>query len=136
MRVYILTIILLVMLVCAMAGLIPLWSVLVYGLVVTALIFRDYSVPIQHYFMWTAFGNRLKAGYSAKFGGSNSAFTEEVDQHINAVRALGKGYTKTLNIEKLKTISKFVEVPFVIPEEERLSEEAKVKEFKNGDECL
>ena len=86
----------------------------------------------KRYKIWGDFGNRLKAGYVAKFGYSNSAFDEDVDMHISAMRALGKGTTKTINEEWIKRMAKFVEVPFNVPEEERWTEEEKVKTFKRG----
>jgi hypothetical protein len=58
-----------------------------------------------------------------------SIFDEAVDQHVLAMKALGKGYTKGVNKEWMKRMAKFVEVPFVIPEEERLSEEDKTRSF-------
>lgn len=81
---------------------------------------------------WNAFGNRLKAAYSAKFGGDNKGFDDEVDEHIKAVKALGKGFTKSIDVDWLKRMAKFVEIPFVIPEEEYRSEEEKTKDFDNG----
>jgi hypothetical protein len=81
------------------------------------------------YKRWDSFGNRMKVAYSAKFGGRNPAFDEAVDQHVLAMKSLGKGYTKTIDKEWMKRMAKFVEVPFVIPEEERLSEEDKTRSF-------
>jgi hypothetical protein len=81
------------------------------------------------YKKWDSFGNRMKVAYSAKFGGRNSAFDLEVDQHVLAMKSLGKGYTKTIDKEWMKRMAKFVEVPFIIPEEERLSEEDKTRAF-------
>jgi hypothetical protein len=79
---------------------------------------------------WADFGNRMKAAYTAKFGYENTGFNEEVDQHIAVMHTLGKGYTKSLNEDWLKRMAKFVEIPYIIPEEEHESEEDKTKEFE------
>ena len=81
------------------------------------------------YKRWDSFGNRMKVAYSAKFGGRNPAFDEAVDQHVLAMKSLGKGYTKTIDKQWMKRMAKFVEVPFVIPEEERLAEVDKTRSF-------
>jgi hypothetical protein len=89
------------------------------------------GVVYYRYQKWGAFGNRMKAAYSSKFGGDNPAFSQEVDQHIKAMQALGKGTTKTINEEWLKRMAKFVEIPYVVPEEEILSEIEKTEQFDN-----
>ncbi len=81
------------------------------------------------YKKWRAFGNRLKEAYTAKFGYPNPGFEQEVDQHIRAMEALGHGYTKSLDEDWLKRMAKFVEVPWAIPEEERLSEVEKTEQY-------
>jgi hypothetical protein len=86
-------------------------------------------VRIIRYKKWDAFGNRMKLAYSAKFGGKNPAFNNAVDQHILAVKVLGKGYTKNINMQWLKRMAKFVEIPWAIPEEERLTEVEKTNSF-------
>ena len=86
---------------------------------------------IVTYLKWRAFGNRLKAAYTAKFGGENIGFNQEVDQRINVMRSLGKGSTKSLAEDWLKRIAKFVEVPWAIPVEERLSEAEKTNNFSD-----
>lgn len=86
-------------------------------------------VRIIRYKKWDAFGNRMKLAYSAKFGGKNPAFNNAVDQHILAVKVFGKGYTKDINIQWLKRMAKFVEIPWAIPEEERLTEVEKTNSF-------
>lgn len=86
-------------------------------------------VRIIRYKKWDAFGNRMKVAYSAKFGGKNPAFNEAVDQHILAVKVLGKGYTKDINIQWLKRMAKFVEIPWAIPEEEKWSEVKKTNSY-------
>jgi len=86
-------------------------------------------VRIIRYKKWDAFGNRMKVAYSAKFGGKNPAFSEAVGQHITAVKVLGKGYTKDINIQWLKRTAKFVEIPWAIPEEEKWSEVKKTDSY-------
>ncbi len=81
------------------------------------------------YKKWRAFGTRLKEAYTAKFGYPNPGFEQEVDQHIKAMEALGHGYTKSIDEDWLKRMAKFVEVPWAIPEEERLSEVEKTEQY-------
>jgi hypothetical protein len=89
------------------------------------------GIAVVHYLKWNSFGERMKAAYAAKFGGENKEFNSEVDMHINAMKALGSGQTKSVNMDWLKRMAKFVEIPFVIPEEEYMSEEDKTREFDN-----
>ncbi len=86
-------------------------------------------VRIIRYKRWDAFGNRMKLAYSAKFHGKNPAFNEAVDRHILAVKVLGKGYTKDINIQWLKRMAKFVEIPWAIPEEEKWTEVKKTSTY-------
>jgi hypothetical protein len=92
--------------------------------------------PAQHYIRykkWDSFGNRMKAAYAAKFGGDNPEFDKVVDQHVLAMKTQGKGYTKDIDEQWMKRMAKFVEVPFAVPEEERLSEDDKTREFEKYD---
>jgi hypothetical protein len=94
--------------------------------------FMGEDSPVRKYIRykkWVSFGNRLKVAYEAKFGYRNPAFDEEIDHRVKAMRSLGKGYTKSVNYSKLKALAKFVEVPFIIPEEEMLAEEDKTRSF-------
>ena len=86
-------------------------------------------VRIIRYKKWDSFGNRMKVAYSAKFGGENPAFNEAVDQHIKAVKVFGKGYSKERNIQWLKRMAKFVEIPWAIPVEEKWAEVKKTDSY-------
>jgi hypothetical protein len=102
------------------------------GIIIGIFQYLDQDSVVRKYIRykrWDSFGNRMKVAYEAKFGYSNSAFDKEVDQHVLAMKSLGKGYTKTVDKQWMKRMAKFVEVPFVIPEEERLSEEDKTRSF-------
>jgi len=78
---------------------------------------------------WDQFGERMKVAYEAKFGFSSSDFNNQVDSHVKAMRALGKGYTKSVDMDWMKRMAKFVEVPWAIPEEEKWSETEKTRRF-------
>ncbi len=80
---------------------------------------------IEHCLMWNAYGNRLKTAYEAKFGYPNPEFNKMVDQHVKIMESMGKGYTKDMAEDWIKQMAKFVEVPFAVPTEERLSEKNK-----------
>ncbi len=106
------------------------YVVLVIGSIIG--VFR-HGVEIVRYYKWSAFGNRLKIGYVAKFGYSNPAFNDEVDNHIRTMRVMVKTEqgTRKLAEDWLKRMAHMVEVPFAVPEEEHLSEEQKTEEFKD-----
>ena len=89
---------------------------------------------VYRYYKWSAYGNRLKEAYSAKFGGANPAFNVEVDMHISSVRAMGgSSMTKETNMDWLKRMAEFVEVPWAVPNEERLSEVEKTEQYASLD---
>lgn len=107
--------------------------VVLFGIV--ELLFDGNYISTQ-YKMWSAFGTRMKVAYTAKFGYPNPAFNEEVDRHIRIMRAMSsKELTKKMSEDWLKRMSKFVGIKYVVPEEEHLTEEEKVKNF-NDDEYL
>jgi len=103
----------------AMVGLLPIFYAVLIIISIAGIFMGGQAV--YHYYKWNAFGNRLKLAYTAKFGGENPAFNSEVDGHIKVLQALGKGYTKSQAEDWLKRMAKFVEVPWAIPDEERLS---------------
>ena len=83
--------------------------------------------------LWEDFGNRLKLAYTAKYGGENTAFNQEVDNMILQCKTLKKGIgssAKTSAEMRLKEYAHMCEIPYVIPEEEYLSESEKTKELK------
>jgi len=84
-------------------------------------------VRIIRYKKWDSFGNRMKEAYSAKFSGENPAFNAEVDAHIKIMKTLGKGATKGMTWDWLRSRCKFVEIPCVVPEEEYLAEVEKTR---------
>jgi hypothetical protein len=92
------------------------------------------AVTYVTYKKWEQFGIRLKLAYEAKFGYSNPAFNEEVDGLVLSMRSnsKGEGLTKEQNEKRLKRLARFVEVKFVIPEEERLAETEKTEMLARG----
>ena len=117
----------------ALFGILPLWAVMLFGLPPLAFAFKAGTIVVHRIIMWSAFGNRLKVAYSAKFNGESPAFSEEVDAHIKVMKSLGRGHTKSVHMDKLKRLSAFVEVPFRIPEEDCLPEEEKTRAFDGGE---
>lgn len=90
--------------------------------------------PIKKYVRvkrWDQLGNRMKVAYEAKFGFVSEEFNSQVDSHVKAMRALGKGYTKSIDMEWMRRMAKFVEVPWIIPEEEQLAEVEKTRSFNS-----
>ena len=83
---------------------------------------------------WDDFGNRLKLAYTAKFGGENPAFNQEVDSMILQCKTLKKGIgssAKTSAEMRLKEYAHMCEIPYIIPEEEYLSEVEKTEALKD-----
>lgn len=117
----------------ALFGIIPLWTVTFFGILSLAFIYKTGTIVVHRIMMWNAYSNRLKEAYSAKFGENNPAFGDEVDGHIKVMKSLGRGYTKSVHLDKLKRLSSFVEVPFIIPEEDHLPEEEKTRAFDGGE---
>lgn len=111
----------------AILGLSPI--VLAIIIIVCAFSIFFAGQAIIRYLKWRDFGNRMKSAYVAKFGYPNPAFDKEIDAHVLAMEALGKGYTKSLDKDWLKRMASFVEVPWAIPEEEHLSETDKTELF-------
>ena len=89
--------------------------------------------PIKKYVRikrWDQFGTRLKVAYKAKFGYSNPAFSQRVDELILSMRATSnKSLTYKQNEDALKRLSRFVEVKFVVPEEGKWSEVKRTKQL-------
>jgi len=111
---------------------------LVYGVMIIFVVFATIFggkavVEYIKYKRWDDFGNRLKLAYTAKFGGENPAFNQEVDAMILQCKTMKKGIgndTKRSAEMRLKQYAHMCEIPFVIPEEEHLSEVEKTAEFK------
>lgn len=91
-------------------GFIPLWIIPI-SLIITALAYYRWinhsEVVITEDYQ--PYGDKLKLAYEAKFGYRNPEFDKEIDQHIKVVENLGKGYTRTIHLNKLKRLAKFVE---------------------------
>ena len=94
----------------ALLGYIPLWTVLIYGLLVIVFMVRYMYSGDTNITYESTYAENLKKAYEAKFGYRNSEFDKEIDQHILAVENLNKGFTRTIHMEKLKRLEKFVEV--------------------------
>ena len=88
------------------------------------------------YKKWDDFGNRLELAYTAKFGGENLAFNQEIDAMILQCKTLSvkSGDTKINAENRLRRYAHMVEVPYIIPEEEHLSETEKTEELAVSDE--
>lgn len=93
---------------------------------------------VYRYHKWNEFGKRLKEAYAAKYGYMNPAYNEQVDIRVRAMRALSRHTlqgTKEANEEALKQLAHMVEVKYVIPFEDRLSETEKTELIaKEGEE--
>ena len=112
---------------------IVMWACVVLS-VFSAFVGGPAAVTYVRYKKWEQFGIRLKVAYEAKFGYSNPAFNEEVDSLVLSMRShsKGEGSAKEQNEGRLKRLARFVEVKFVIPEEERLAETEKTEMLARG----
>ena len=98
----------------SMIGNVPYWIPIVYSFVGIALsatyaMYKEEGVlpPTPDY--WDDYGNRIKNAYSAKFGGANTGFNEEVDGRIEVMKHNGKGFTRTIATLWLKRMHQFTE---------------------------
>ena len=110
-------------------GIIEVLPIVFSAVVIVGVVSGFYGVKaVVKYKRWTDFGIRMKKAYSAKFGGENPGFNEEVDLRINIMRALKpNSRSKVIAEDWLKRMSAFVEIDFKVPEEEHLPEEEKTK---------
>jgi hypothetical protein len=67
------------------------------------------DTPLGQVDYWEAYGNRLKEAYSAKFGGENKGFNDEVNNRIVIMQKLKHGFTNTIAYDWLKRMKKFTE---------------------------
>ena len=101
------------------------------GVVVGTLSLFYVGERVTRLLRWREFGNRLKVAYVAKFGYENIAFNEEVDNHTRIMRTMSNMDTKQSAEDWLKRMAHMVEVKYVIPEEEYLSETEKTKQLND-----
>jgi hypothetical protein len=62
---------------------------------------------------WLRYGERLKLGYTAKFGGENQGFNNEVDYKIKIMVNTDKGFTRQLAKDWIKRMSKFTNIDWL-----------------------
>jgi hypothetical protein len=102
----------------ASMGFIPFFIPVFYVLI--SIILISYSIfnykpsdlpeaPSEQFDYWEAYGNRLKEAYSAKFGGENKGFNDEVNNRIVIMQKLKHGFTNTIAYDWLKRMKKFTE---------------------------
>ena len=112
------------------------YAVMIIMMVVATIFGGKAVVEYIKYKRWDDFGNRLKLAYTAKFGGENLAFNQEIDAMILQCKTLSvkSGDTKINAENRLRRYAHMVEVPYIIPEEEHLSETEKTEELAVSDE--
>jgi len=94
----------------AIMGIIPLYAIamLISG---SLFIVWNYSQNGEDTITYPeSYRERMIKAYEAKFGGENTAFNEKLDSHIKAVESLRKGYTRSVHMDALKRLEKFVEL--------------------------
>ncbi len=97
-------------------GFIPLWIVFLQVLcIVSTFLFFSISdstksqTVAQNTDAWVEYGNKLKTAYSAKFGGENTGFNDEIDYRIAIMQNLKHGFTHTIARDWLKRMERFTE---------------------------
>lgn len=93
-------------------GFIPIWIAVMYGVFAIGyvLMWGGSGVPAnatEDY--WVQYGDRIKLAYSAKFGGENLAFSDEVNKRVNVMLHNRNGFTKTISRDWLKRMNNFTE---------------------------
>lgn len=94
-------------------GWIPIWILLIYlTFCAGMLILAPASEPMperEDTDAWSSYGQRLKNAYSAKFGGENAGFNDEVDKRIEIMRHLKRGFSHTIARDWLRRMKGFTE---------------------------
>lgn len=94
----------------AVMGMIPIYTIVIL-VAMSFFIIWKYSQKGEDIITYPeSYRDRMIRAYEAKFGGSNPAFNEQLDSHIKAVESLRKGYTRSVHMDALKRLEKFVEV--------------------------
>lgn len=97
-------------------GFVPIWILLLYGILGLTQLFFKYGstsqveqIATEDMDKWDIYANRLKDAYSAKFGGENSGFNQEVDLRIKVMQHNRNGFTHTIARDWLKRMERFTE---------------------------
>ena len=90
-------------------GLLPLWVAALFGVTAAFIFFTPTEAVPETTDYWLQYGTRLKEAYSAKFGGANGGFNDEVDKRIVVMQKLRIGFTHTLARDWLRRMGKFTE---------------------------
>jgi Na+(H+)/acetate symporter ActP len=103
---------------CVFVGVLPHWVALCYGFFVVAFTVSQVfynpegevdAIETQAMDEWEAYGQRLKLAYSAKFGGDNPGFDDEVNQRVRVMQRIRGGFTHTIARDWLRRMEKFTE---------------------------
>lgn len=93
-------------------GYVPFY-ILVLPLFLCSILFTsgdsDNFTEAQVHNEWGEYSNRIKKTYSAKFGGENPGFNDEVDKRIAVMQNCGQGFTRTIARDWLKRMERFTE---------------------------
>jgi hypothetical protein len=88
---------------------IPFYSVIIPFIILGYLLYMSPDGEKENIDYWDKHAQELKEAYSAKFGGENTGFNDEVDKHILIMKKLGNSFTRTLAWEWLKRMDKFTD---------------------------
>ena len=93
----------------AVMGMLPIYTIVLL-IAVSFFIIWKYAQKGEDIITYPeSYRDRMIRAYEAKFGGGNPAFNERLDSHIKAVESLRKGYTRSVHMDALKRLERFVE---------------------------
>lgn len=97
-------------------GIIPIWIPFLsftlglgFGLLPMSNPSSNMPIAAEETDKWQIYGQQLKDAYSAKFGGENKGFNEEIDKRILVMQRLRTGFTHTIARDWLKRMESFTE---------------------------
>jgi len=94
----------------AVMGMLPIYTIVIL-IAMSFFIIWKYAQKGEDIITYPeSYRDKMIRAYEAKFGGGNPAFNERLDSHIKAVESLRKGYTRSVHMDALKRLEKFVEV--------------------------
>jgi len=104
-----------ILLLGSITGIIPIWIVLLHFIpsLFYWLFLYNPTEPIPSNMAiidyWEQYGLRLKEAYTAKFGGENKGFNDEVNKRVLVMQKLQHGFTCTVSRDWLQRMKKFTE---------------------------
>lgn len=97
----------------AVSSLLPLTAVMMVIVSIFRSLGKDTSEEIAMQIDWVKYGERMKLAYTAKFGGENKGFNDEVDARIKILVNTDRGFSRQLAKDWVHRMSNFVEIEWL-----------------------